>query len=315
MSKLFLGLDTSAYTTSVAVVDEYNNIVFESREILKVKENTNGLRQQDAVFQHLNNLPRLIDKLSNSIDINLIHTISVSSKPRNEYSSYMPVFVVGKNQAFILSKVLNTPFKEFSHQEGHIAAGLLTNPITNDKFISLHISGGTTELLLVENKEDNIHIDIIGGALDINFGQLIDRIGVYSGYGFPCGGKMEEDVKDGKLIPINIPISIKDGSWCNISGLENYFIKLILSSKYDKKDIIFTLFHTIGRIIEKLMDYTVRNYEIKDILITGGVSANSFIRSSITKGDLNIYYPLRELSTDNGIGTAFLGKIKNGHRW
>lgn len=316
MSKLYIGIDTSAYTTSIGVVDEDNKVILNARDILKVGENSHGLRQQEAVFQHLNNLPNLIDYLSENINLDEVETISVSARPRNCIDSYMPVFVVGKNQAFILSRVLKTNYKEFSHQEGHIGAGLLNNNKNLDKFLSLHISGGTTELLIVENKTDNLAIKIIGGTLDINFGQLIDRIGVYLGFGFPCGEKLEATSIGGNLLKPKVPLSIKEGSWSNISGLENYFIKLIELKKYKIEDILVTLFNTIARIIEELVKNAVSKYEIRDILITGGVSANSYIRDYLTKDiSLNYIFPTKELSTDNGIGIALLGKIKNGHRW
>lgn len=313
MNKLFLGIDTSAYTTSIGLVDENKNVILNARRILKV--DGQGLRQQEAVFQHLNNMPDLISQLSHSVDLSLIDTIAVSSKPRNEIDSYMPVFLVGKNQAFILSEVLGTSFKEFSHQEGHIGAGLMEENRNLDRFLSLHISGGTTEILLVENKEDNLDIKPIGGSLDLNFGQLIDRVGVHMGIKFPCGAELEDISQGGSLLDIKVPISIKDGIWTNISGLENYFIKLLDSRLYPHEDIIITLFNTIGRIIESLIQNAVKKYRLKDILITGGVSANSYIRSYLDKGHFNLIYPSRELSTDNGVGLAFLASIKNGHRW
>lgn len=120
MTKLYIGIDTSNYTTSIGVIDENNNVVLDLRKTLEVKDNNRGLRQQEAVFQHLNNLPLLIDELSNKINFNDIETISVSTRPRNLFDSYMPVFVVGKNQAYIISKVLDAKYIEFSHQEGHI---------------------------------------------------------------------------------------------------------------------------------------------------------------------------------------------------
>lgn len=315
MTKLYMGIDTSNYTTSIGVVDEKENILFNSRIVLNVGEKSHGLRQQEAVFQHLNNLPILIKELTDIIDVKEIETISVSSTPRNIADSYMPVFVVGKNQAFMLSRILNNKYKEFSHQEGHIAAGLLNYEKYLDEFISLHISGGTTEILYVENKIENFDIQIIGGSLDINFGQLIDRIGVYLGFKFPCGLELEKFASNGKLLNINIPISIKEKYWTNISGLENFFINLIDSKEYRKEDIIFTLFYTIGKIIDKLIKSVTCNYDIEDILITGGVSANTYIRNLLQDNSkLNYIFPSVNLSTDNGVGIALLGKLKQGHR-
>ncbi len=90
-------------------------------------------------------------------------------------------------------------------------------------FISLHISGGTTELLLVNDEKNKFKIDIVGGTLDLSVGQLIDRIGVKTDLGFPCGGGiMDEMSREGKVLDLNIPINIKDKTWFNLSGMENY---------------------------------------------------------------------------------------------
>lgn len=318
MNKYYLGIDTSAYTTSISLIDDNENIIFDLREYLKVHKNQKGLRQQEAVFQHLNNFPKLIEKLSQDFDFSKIHTISVSSKPRNIQDSYMPVFIFGRNQAYILSKILKANYKEFSHQEGHISAGLINNKnLFNKRFISLHISGGTCEFLLVDNLKENLNISLIGGSLDISFGQLIDRIGVYLGYEFPSGAELDKKAMEGELIDTKVPINIKDGFWTNISGLENYFKNLIDEKNHKVEDIIFTLFYTISRIIIKIILNTYIEYEIDDILITGGVAANSHIRKflidKLSRYKINVFFPYKKFCTDNAVGISYLGKIKKGH--
>jgi len=315
MCKLYLGIDTSNYTTSIAVVDEFDNIVLNLKETLKVKDNNKGLRQQEAIFQHLNNLPVLFDKISNCINIDNIVTIASSSKPRNNYDSYMPVFVVGKNQAYILSKMLNKTYKEFSHQEGHIASALINNQIFTNEFLSLHISGGTTEVLVVKQLVENYEIKIVGGSLDISMGQLIDRIGVYLGLRFPCGNELDKLSKKGRLINIKIPFSFKDDFYFNLSGLENYFKKLIESMKYKNEDIIYTLFYTLGGIIQDILEKSKTVFGLEQCVITGGVSANSFIREYLVNNiNYNTIFPKDVLlSTDNAVGTAYLGKLYKGH--
>lgn len=318
MNKYYLGIDTSAYTTSIAVVDEQNNIVIDLRKRLVVDKNQRGLRQQEAIFQHLNNFPLLIKSLSEKIDLKKIDTISTSVKPRNIMNSYMPVFIFGKNQALILSEVLKTKYKEFSHQEGHIAAGLLSNPeFLNKKFMSLHISGGTSEVLMVEDTINNLKIKLIGGTLDLSFGQLIDRIGVLLGYQFPSGKKLDEISQKGNVLKLNIALNVKDSFWTSISGLENYFQNLISSGKESVEDIILTLFHTIAIFLESLILNINNEYGLEWILITGGVAANTYIRKYLSENLIkkNIYVCFSEinLSTDNAIGVSYLGKNKIGH--
>lgn len=319
MSRYYLGIDTSCYTTSLGVIDENNNILLDLRKVLEVKDREKGLRQQQALFQHVNNIPFLIERLSKNIDINKIDTISVSSKPRDSIDSYMPVFIVGKNQALILSMILKKNYKEFSHQEGHIGSLLLEHEKVigkQEEFLALHISGGTSELLYVKNIVYNMEIEIVGGSLDISFGQLIDRIGVYLGLKFPCGEEMEKLSDKGKLIDIKIPISIKNKYWTNLSGLENYFLRLIYSKNYPVEDIIHTLFHTISMVIEKMIRNFIKDTNINKVLFTGGVSANNYIRKYLINAftdEAIIIFPKRELSTDNAIGIAYLGMTRKGH--
>ncbi|HLR34354.1 MAG TPA: hypothetical protein VK071_03380 [Tissierellales bacterium] len=317
MKKYYLGIDTSAYTTSIAVVDKDRNIIFDNRKVLKVESRKKGLRQQDAVFQHLNNIPDIIGDLTENIDVEKLDTVSVSAKPRNAKNSYMPVFVVGKGQAYIIAKMLNLHYKEFSHQEGHIGAAMMSNDlIYKDKFLAFHLSGGTTEVLLVNNKEKNFKIDIIGGSLDISVGQLIDRIGVQLGYRFPCGKKLDEISKNSSIIPLKYPIKTK-GTWANFSGMENFFINLIQHEKYGEEQIIKTMFYTIGLMLEKLILGTCKKTNINTIVLIGGVASNSIIKEyllgNLRKKGINVFLTNNKLCTDNGVGVAYLGTIKDGH--
>lgn len=319
-NRYYMGIDTSNYTTSIAVIDEANNVVLDLRKILEVGKGKKGLRQQEAVFQHVNNLPELIDKAATSIDVSKICSVSCSHKPRNIEESYMPVFNVGKGQAVIISRLLKADYCEFSHQEGHIGAGIIYNELKYSKrFMSLHISGGTTELLVVKNLSYGFSIEIIGGTLDISVGQLIDRIGVEMGLMFPCGREMDSLSQDGKPLNMKIPLSIKDNTWFNLSGMENYFKNLIHSNSYSIEDVLNTLFNTISSYLLEIIIKGSKIYNCNDILITGGVSANRIIRENLMKKlvneNISAYFPDIRLCTDNAVGIAYLGKVKTTSRW
>lgn len=314
-NKYFVGIDTSAYTTSIGVIDEKDNIIVDLRELLKVKKGSKGLRQQEAIFQHMKNLPILIENMVTQIDVSKIDTIACSSKPRNIKCSYMPVFTVGREQAFIISKILDVRYKEYSHQQGHIVSGIMNNKLKEyGKFLSFHISGGTSEFLLVNNKKNGIKNEIIGGTLDISIGQLIDRIGIELDLSFPSGRKMDEISQKGKIIDLNIPISIKDNTWFNLSGMENYFKNLINNHLYNIEDILATLFYTISLFLYTSIINGCAKYDVENVLLTGGVSANKIIRQCLrdkfNKSKEFVFFPKIELCTDNGIGIAYLGKEK-----
>lgn len=318
-SRYFMGIDTSNYTTSIAVIDEMDNIILDLRKVLKVEKGRKGLRQQEAVFQHVNNLPELIKEMAKAVDFNNIYSISCSHKPRNIKESYMPVFRVGKGQAIIISKLLKANYYEFSHQEGHIGAGIIYNKLKDsNKFLSLHISGGTTELLLVNRHNTNFNIEIIGGTLDISIGQLIDRIGVEIGLEFPCGKEMDIISEKGNILKLKVPVSIKEDTWFNISGLENYFKGLLYNGSFNTEDILATLFNAISSYLLEIIIKGCRIYKVNDVLITGGVSANKAIRkileNILISKNIFPYFPKIELCTDNAVGVAYLGKAKTFSR-
>ena len=120
-SRYVLGLDTSNYKTSVAITDDQGNIICDLRKFLKVKEGEKGLRQSDALFQHIRNLPQLLEEAVGSHRYEL-SAIAYSSRPRPMENSYMPVFLAGESFGKAKSAALHVPAFEFSHQEGHIEA-------------------------------------------------------------------------------------------------------------------------------------------------------------------------------------------------
>jgi N6-L-threonylcarbamoyladenine synthase len=302
---LFLGIDTSCYTTSIGVVDDQNQLIINKRKLLKVKSGKQGLRQSEAFFQHGSNLVNLYEELLLEIDIERIKCISVSTQPRNLEESYMPVFLSGYQFAKTIGLTLGRKVKAFSHQEGHIMASLMTSDLTvkkEMKFYSLHLSGGTTELLLCHMKDNRIISEIIGGSLDLSAGQLIDRVGVKMGLQFPCG-KVMDDLSNQSTMDDLYPISVK-GLYFNLSGLESYgYKKLEEKSKADHaRSLLLSLSETIVKTLNNLdQDYP--------ILLTGGVSANSILRKALKKRNDNVYFGEKSLSTDNAVGIAELGKL------
>ena len=150
---LFLGIDTSNYTTSTALYDSKTGEMVQQKKLLPVKEGQRGLRQSDAVFHHTAQLHTLIEELLKDVDTSKIAAIAASSRPRPVDGSYMPCFTVGENTAKILSSAMKIPLYTFSHQEGHISAALFGSQRTDlfDKqFIAFHVSGGTTEAVFAK---------------------------------------------------------------------------------------------------------------------------------------------------------------------
>ncbi len=320
MKHYIIGVDTSAYTTSIAIVDQQiNEIIYDERKVLIVPQGQKGLRQQEAVFQHLQNFNELYNNIN--IDFNEVKTVSVSSRPRNVEGSYMPVFTVGQNYGKIIAKTLNSEYVEYSHQENHIAASLIENEnykYLNENILAIHISGGTTEFLYVNKSNVGYEAEIIGGSKDITFGQLIDRIGTEMGFNFPCGLYMEKyienDNDNSTISNIKLP-KISGETFINLSGMENYYKNLLNTKKYNNKTIISSLFKYVSTCIVEIINNLKLSYSFNSIIIAGGVASNNIIRNDVNnmlKKNYNVIFSAKENSSDNAVGVAYMPIID---RW
>lgn len=305
----FLGIDTSNYTTSVALYNTDDNQVIMQKKLLPVRENVCGLRQSDAVFLHVKQLGDLVNKLM--LDKNIkIQGIGVSAYPRNNEGSYMPCFLVGLMVADVLSAMLDVPKYEFSHQQGHIASALYSAnrfDLFDKEFYAFHVSGGTTEGLKVKSCGYDMEIELIAKTLDLNAGQVIDRIGVSLGLQFPCGKELEK-------LALNCDEKIKGkatvkGIDCCLSGLENQCEKLKLQEK-SKEYIAKFCLESIKITIAKMTENIIKQYGEKDIIYAGGVMSNSIIRKYL-ETRFNGNFASAEFSTDNSAGIAILASIKH----
>lgn len=312
MSKYCLGIDTSNYKTSVAIVDDKKNIIFNRSEFLEVEHGKRGLRQSIAFFKHVNVLPSFIKEAFNAINSSDIECIAVSSSPRRITGSYMPVFLAGKNAAALLSYSLGVPLYEYSHQEGHVSAILKDYPYaTGEDLIFFHLSGGTTEALLCRSVfDDEYHIEsqIIGGTKDISIGQLLDRTGVLLGYEFPSGKYLDEIAVNSEITEMPTKIRIKNGEF-NLSGIE---YQILNSIKNNRTKVIPGLMFRISELLYNLSKELTNKYAAKDIFMAGGVAASTFIRNQLeimnAKDDFKIHFGDKELSGDNAVGIALLGE-------
>jgi N6-L-threonylcarbamoyladenine synthase len=309
MMNYILGIDTSAYTTSIALTDFDNQkTIVDKRKVLSVPSGQKGLRQQDAVFQHLRNFQELYSEIQD--ELKHIKIVSVSSRPRNVEGSYMPVFTVGQNYGKVIAKTLNCDYFEYSHQENHIAASLIDHyKEISDDILAIHISGGTTEFLKVKKGHKGYDANIVGGSKDITLGQLIDRIGTLMGFSFPCGVHMERYLElEPSIDPIKLP-AISGESYINLSGMENYYSNLYLSNKYRKESIIYSLFNYVAECILHIIRNISHDHNFKNIIIAGGVASNSVIRDYILNNLTNNYKVIlasKENSSDNAVGVSML---------
>ena len=301
----FLGIDTSNYTTSVALFDSEANTIIQSKKLLPVKAGELGLRQSDAVFAHVKQLGDMVQNVFDEYREE-ITAIGVSTRPRDIDGSYMPCFLVGEMAANCLCAALKVPVLPFAHQQGHVAAALYSAgrlDLFRERFIAFHLSGGTTEALLVEpSAERIIRCTKIGGSMDLKAGQAVDRIGVMLGLPFPAGKYLEElALKSDRKFKIK---PVMKGTECCLSGVENKCRKMLENGEKPEDIALFCL-KSVEAALCGMTDSTLSEYGKLPLVYAGGVMSNCIIRNTIENKYGGIFAK-PEFSSDNAAGIAVL---------
>ena len=297
-----IGFDTSNYTTSIAYFDGAQG-VNESR-LLPVKAGELGLRQSDAVFAHIKSLPELSGRLFSHIQMDTITAVGVSTRPRAVEGSYMPCFMVGYSHAKLLSDMLGVPLVEVSHQQGHVAASLWSAgrlDLMETPHLAWHLSGGTTELLLVEPEGKNVKCSRIGGTSDISAGQLIDRTGQLLGLPFPTGKHLDELSKAAQgndLFRVKCP----DMEF-SLSGVQNK-VQQYHQQQGSGADTAAYALRCVAFAVKKATENALKEYPGLPVVFSGGVASNSMLRCVLEP--LNPVFAEPRYSTDNAMGVAVL---------
>lgn len=297
-----LGFDTSNYTTSVALFDGTSgrNV----SRLLDVKPGELGLRQSDALFAHVKRLPELFAHLMEETDHPAIDAIGVSTRPRAVEGSYMPCFLAGESQASVLASALHVPLFRFSHQQGHIAASLWSSghmELMERPHLAWHLSGGTTELLLVEPDQKNVRAEKIGGTTDISAGQLIDRTGKLLGLPFPAGKPLDALSQEAEKQDF---FRVKcSGLTFSLSGVENKVQQYAAGGASSADTAAYALRSVIGAVLAATKNAR-KQYPGYPVVFSGGVASNNLLRQEAAALDAIFCPP--QYSTDNAMGIAVL---------
>ena len=307
MRECFVGFDTSNYTTSAAVCTAEGEVIANIKAPLPVKEGECGLRQSDAVFAHVKNLPEVMNALQEAIRGYRVLAVGCSTRPRDVEDSYMPCFLSGRAAAGAFAAALDLPLWEGSHQDGHIMAAAYSSgaleELLKEPFCAFHVSGGTTEVLHVTPKETGFSVSLIGGTQDLNAGQAIDRVGVMMGLRFPCGREMEllASEWEGKIPAARI--CVRDGS-CNLSGLQNLAEKLWRETG-DKSLVSAFVFSFVGKTLQRMTEAIDAQYGKIPVVYAGGVMSNKRLQAMLSSRP-NTYFAEPQFSADNAAGVALL---------
>ena len=298
-----LGLDTSNYTTSVAVFDGQDGL--NASRLLTVKEGELGLRQSEALFQHVQRLPGQVEKLAQSGLLRDIRAVGASTRPRAVEGSYMPCFLAGTSQGQSMAHLLGVPFFAVSHQQGHLAAAAWSAghlELMDRPFLAWHLSGGTTELLRVWPDGVNVQAEILGGTSDISAGQLIDRAGVMLGLQFPAGKALDQlydSESDCKTYPVKL-----NGLTFSLSGMENK-VRQLHEKGAPAGEVARFVLDLVADVVLRTTQAARKEYPGLPVLCSGGVASNRRLRQVMESG-CGALFSQPQYSTDNAMGVAIL---------
>ncbi len=299
-----LAFDTSNYTTSCAIfgAEEAKNV----SRLLDVQPGQLGLRQSDALFAHVKRLPELTRRLADECS-GRITSVAASTRPRAVEGSYMPCFMAGASFAESMANLLRVPYYAFSHQQGHIAAVLWSAEqldLLSRPFLSWHLSGGTTELLLVTPDDALFTAEIIGGSRDLSAGQLIDRTGKLLQLQFPSGKELDRLSQEGSAKAFRVKT---ENSWFSLSGTQNQ-VERLYASGAAAADVAHAALTTVCNTVRVATEQALEHYPDYPVVFSGGVSSNSLLRSVMLP--LGSIFGQPQYSTDNAMGVAVLGHMQ-----
>ena len=297
-----IGIDTSNYTTSIAYFDGVGGE--NCSKLLPVKQGELGLRQSDAVFAHIKSLPELSGRLFSHVQKEEITAVGVSTRPRAVDGSYMPCFMVGFSHAKMLSDCLGVPLVEVSHQQGHVAASLWSAnalELMNEPHLAWHLSGGTTELVLVEPEGKNVVCTKIGGTTDISAGQLIDRTGQLLELPFPSGKHLDALSKEAVQKDV---FKVKCSNMAfSLSGVQNKVQQFHAQQGIATETAAYAL-RCVAKAVYLATEQALKAYPGLKVVFSGGVASNSLLREVIAP--LKPIFAQPQFSTDNAMGVAVL---------
>ena len=300
-----IGIDTSNYTTSIAFFDGEGGE--NCSRLLPVRQGELGLRQSDAVFAHIKSLPELSGRLFSHIQKeDTITAVGVSTRPRAVEGSYMPCFMVGYSHAKLLADALGVPLVEVSHQQGHVAASLWSAgrlDLMEETHLAWHLSGGTTELLLVEPEGRNVKCTRIGGTTDISAGQLIDRTGQLLDLPFPSGKHLDSLSRDATGTDA-FRVKCKSCEF-SLSGVQNKVQQFHAACADPAETAAYALRCITGAVYQATVQ-ALEAYPGLSVVFSGGVASNSMLRE--LTAPLHPVFAQPQFSTDNAMGVAVLTK-------
>lgn len=303
---IILGIESSCDETSVSVVKNGREVLSNVINTqISIHELYGGVVPEIASRNHVENISPVMKEALKEANIKIddIDAVACTYGP-----GLVGALLVGVSYAKALSYAANKPLIGVNHIQGHIAANYITYKDLKPPFLTLLISGGNTQLVLVK---DYTEFEILGKTKDDAVGEAFDKIARVIGLGYPGGPKMDKLAKEGTP-NIELPKVHVEGLNFSFSGLKTAIINLHHKNpNINKADLAASFEKDVAEILLKNTKMAVKKTKINKIALAGGVSANSYIRKAFKeleeKENIQVYYPELKLCTDNAAMIASAG--------
>lgn len=313
-----LAFETSCDETSVSIIKNgYIEIATVVLSQIDIHKHYGGVVPEIASRNHILNITMVVEEAlaKAKMEISEIDAIAVTYGP-----GLIGSLLIGLMCAKTLSFLYNKPLIPVHHIAGHIYANNLVKPL-EFPLIALIISGGHTEI--IKMKED-YQFEVIGGTLDDAVGEAYDKVARVLGLPYPGGPLVDKLAHKGEDL-YSLPLPLDDETYnFSFSGLKSAVINLVHNEKQRGREIntnnLATSFQ--NRVVEILTKKTMRalkEYDVKNLIIAGGVAANLGIRNKFNElckeNNINLTVPNIKYCTDNAamIGAAGYYAYKLGH--
>ncbi|WP_457625042.1 tRNA (adenosine(37)-N6)-threonylcarbamoyltransferase complex transferase subunit TsaD [Persephonella sp.] len=306
---IILGIETSCDDTGVSVFDSDKGIL---SNIVSSQVNLHaqwgGVYPDLAAREHTKNIIPVLDRAVREAGIELsdIDGIAVTVAP-----GLIVSLVIGISAAKSLKWSLKKPLIPVHHIEAHIFAIFLSEKV-EFPFVALVVSGGHTELYIIKGFENYIYL---GGTLDDAAGEAYDKVARMLGLGYPGGPVIDKLAKKGKEV-IRLPRPLlgdrgKNRFNFSFSGLKSAVMREVEKKIYTKEDIAHSFQEAVVDVLVGKTVDAVEEFGIKNVVVAGGVSANSRLRERFyeeaEKEKFSIHFPPMYLCTDNAAMIAYTG--------
>jgi len=318
-----LGIESSCDETAAAVIENGNNLLASSVATqIELHKKFGGVFPEVASRQHTLSIYPIIEGtlLKAHLSWDDIDAIAATRGPGLAGS-----LVVGFNAAKGIALARNLPLIGVNHLEGHIYSAWV-KPEISDRFtppefpvMALLVSGGHTELNLMEG---HLNYHRLGATLDDAAGEAFDKVARLLGLPYPGGPSIQKAAETGNPTAFNFPRARLEGGWdFSFSGLKTAVLRTIKHMEEDGKDIpVADMAASFQEaVVDVLLTKTMaaaREYNVKEIVVAGGVSANKALRSAFTgQGEFPVHIPPLYLCTDNAAMIASAGyyRFVHGH--